>query len=210
MSAARPSFPAVSVEELACARDRALVRRIAERGDDAAGALAALFNAYGPTALALARRVTRQDQLAEEVTQEAFLALWTSPGSYNTAKGTARAYLLTAVHHLAVDAVRREQTQSRRHREQASEPLRHDPDIAEEVIARGEEERSRTAVSLALATLPVEQRQVVQMMYFDGRSQRSIAEELRLPLGTVKSRALLAMRKLRVLLTESTWRGAHE
>lgn len=203
-----PRPDASSVGDLVCARDRALVRRIVRGESVAAEALAALFDNYAPTALALARRVTQQNQLAEEVVQEAFLALWTSPGSYDPAKGTVRAFLLTSVHHLAVDAVRREETQRRRRDAEGASRVEHGTDVAEEFAERAEVHGRRSAVSSALARLPAEQLQVLQMMYFDGKTQQVIAEELALPLGTVKSRSLLAMRKLRALLVAPTWRGA--
>lgn len=195
------------IGDLASARDRALARRLTQRGDRAAEALAVLFQTYAPVAWALAVRVTRQNDLAEDVVQEAFLALWRAPDSYDSRRGTVRAYLLTAVHHLAVDVVRREQAQRRRRDDVSAEYRSTVPDVAVEVTDRAEGRQRGEAVAAALAALPAEQRQVLHLMYFDGRTQQCIAEQLDLPLGTVKSRALLAMRKLRAALVRPDGRG---
>ncbi|MGH3097633.1 MAG: RNA polymerase sigma factor [Streptosporangiales bacterium] len=192
------------IGSLATARDRALVRRLGGRDRRAADALSALFRNYGPAAMALARRVTRQNQLAEDSVQEAFLGLWRAPESYDSRRGTVRAFLLTAVHRRAVDAVRREEAQHRRQDEQIGEEA-DEPDVADEVTQRAEVHRRHAAVAAALAGLPEEQRMVVRLMYFDGKTQRVIAEELGVPLGTVKSRALLAMRRLRTALAGEQW-----
>lgn len=192
------------VGNLASARDRALVRRLGAHDRRASDALSALFRNYAPAAIALARRVTRQDQLAEDAVQEAFLGLWRAPESYDSRRGTVRAFLLTAVHRRAVDSVRREEAQHRRQDEQVAEE-RDAPDVAEEVTERADAGRRHQAVSAALAGLPEEQRMVVRLMYFDGKTQRVIAEELGVPLGTVKSRALLAMRRLRSDLAGQVW-----
>lgn len=192
------------VGHLASARDRALVRRLGGRDRRAADALAALFRTYGPAAVALAHRVTRQDQLAEDAVQEAFLGLWRAPETYDSRRGTVRAFLLTAVHRRAVDLVRHEEAQHRRQDEQVGEEI-DAPDVAEEVTDRAESLGRNEAVSAALAGLPEEQRMVVRLMYFDGKTQRVIADELGVPLGTVKSRALLAMRRLRSALAGQMW-----
>jgi RNA polymerase sigma-70 factor (ECF subfamily) len=181
-------------EELSAARDRQLLRRI-QGGDEEA--FRTLFAAYGPSAMALASRVLRQAHLAEEIVQEAFLALWLSTELYDERRGSVKGWLMTMVHHRAVDSVRREETQRRRAdelmggiREETEDPS---GDVVEAVAASGE----RAAVRAALDALPAEQREVLGSMYFDGLSQSQIAERTGTPLGTVKSRALLGMRRMR-------------
>ena len=180
--------------DLSDARDRELVEAIA-RGEEEA--FRGLFGRYAPTALALARRVVRQPFLAEEIVQEAFLAVWRNPAGFDRQRGSVKAWLMGMVHHRAVDAVRREESQRRRAEEsQRSDPvvvLDHADQVAEAVGAPQE----REAVRNALGGLPEQQRQVIELMYFDGLSQSKIAERLDLPLGTVKSRTLLGMRRLR-------------
>jgi RNA polymerase sigma-70 factor, ECF subfamily len=181
-------------EDLSAARDRQLLRRI-EGGDEEA--FRSLFAAYAPSAMALAARVLRQAHLAEEIVQEAFVTLWLGAERYDERRGSVKAWLMTMVHHRAVDTVRREEAQRRRAddlvagmREESEDPS---ADVVEAVVAPGE----RAAVRAALEALPLEQREVLELMYFDGLSQTQVAERTGAPLGTVKSRALLGMRRMR-------------
>ena len=153
---------------------------------------------------ALAFRLVRQAQVAEEIVQEAFLAVWRNPDRYDVARGSVRSWLMGTVHHRAVDAVRREQAQRRR-AEQASgmgPGIVEDP--VDDLLAAIDLPRERKLVRTALGALPDEQREVIERMYFEGLSQSQIAERTGLPLGTVKSRTLLAMRRLRANLGEGT------
>jgi RNA polymerase sigma-70 factor, ECF subfamily len=182
-------------------RDEELLRRVGS-GDDQA--FRELFGRYAPVAHALAFRLVRQAQVAEEIVQEAFLAVWRNPDRYDGARGSVRSWLMGTVHHVAVDAVRREQAQRRR-AEQASglgPGIVEDP--IDDVLAAIDLPHERKLVRSALGELPEEQREVIQRMYFEGLSQSQIAERTGLPLGTVKSRTLLAMRRLRALLGEES------
>ena len=192
--AARPVVAVRSVED---ARDRDLVRRV-RSGDEEA--FRALFRRYGPHAKGLAYRVVRQRGLAEEIVQEAFLALWRNPASYKEDRGSFRTWLLSTVHHRAVDMVRREEAQRRRTLEQKATL---EEDIADSVADRVDLVETRQRVRRALEDIPAAQRQILELMYFEGKTQAEIAAELGLPLGTVKSRTVLAMRRLRLLLGES-------
>lgn len=187
----------VMAVDLTGARDRDLVRRI-EQGDEEA--FRRLFRRYAPTALSLARRVARQPHLAEEIVQEAFLVVWRDPTGYDPARGTVRSWLMGMVHHRAVDAVRREEAQRRRAEEARTSDVVMVEDPAEEVVRAVGLPQEREAVRGALGELPAEQRQVIELMYFGGLSQSAISERLDLPLGTVKSRTLLGMRRLRAAL----------
>ena len=178
--------------------DRELLGRIAKGDDDA---YRALFARYAPTALALAQRVIRHRGLAEESVQEAFLEIWRAPTRYDDGRGSVRAWIMTLVHNRSVDALRREVSQQRRAADQAArEPAAEDP--VEEVAETLDLPKDRARIRDALASLPGEQREVLELMYFDGLSQTQVADKLGIPLGTVKSRAVLAMRKLRRRLAE--------
>lgn len=159
-----------------------------------------LFRRYAPAAAALARRVVRQQQLAEEIVQEAFMAIWRNPGAYDAERGSVRAWLMGMVHHRAVDAVRREEAHRRRADEAIGSMRDEVSDHAEEVVGEVGRPEERRQVRAALDDLPPEQRQVLSLMYFDGLTQTQIAEREGLPLGTVKSRTLLGMRRMRVAL----------
>ena len=187
--------------EPADARDEDLLLRVGA-GDE--HAFRELFGRYAAVAHALAFRLVRQAQVAEEIVQEAFLAVWRNPDRYDAARGSVRSWLMGTVHHRAVDAVRREQAQRRR-AEQASglgPGIVEDP--VDDVLAAIDLPRERRLVRAALGELPDEQREVIQRMYFDGLSQSQIAERTGVPLGTVKSRTLLAMRRLRAHLGEGS------
>jgi RNA polymerase sigma-70 factor (ECF subfamily) len=189
----------VAAVDLTDARDRELVRAIGRGNEEA---FRGLFRRYAPSAMAVARRVVGQPYLAEEAVQEGFLALWRNPSAYEEMRGSVKAWLMATVHNRAVDLVRREQTQRRRAEQaQPDEDVVSLEDPADRVVDEIGLPEERKAVRAALEDLPPEQRQVIELMYFDGLSQTRVAERLSLPLGTVKSRTLLGMRKLRAALS---------
>jgi RNA polymerase sigma factor (sigma-70 family) len=187
---------AVIVRSLHDARDRDLVRRLVARDHDA---FLTLFARYGPSAKGLAYRLVRDPSLAEEIVQEAFLALWRDPTSYREDRGSFRSWLMSTVHHRAVDTVRREEAQRRR---RVVAELPEVGDVAEGVADELDTARDRERVRAAMQDLPAEQRRVLEMMYFEAKTQTMIAQELDVPLGTVKSRTLLGMRRLRSMLVQ--------
>lgn len=171
--------------------DAVLMQR-ASGGD--AGAFATIYDRHAPVALGLARRMVRPQAAAEDVVQEAFLALWRSD-SYQPAKGSVRGFLLRIVHNGAVDLLRRERSRGAgRHVDEAlAHPLAADDAIHVEV-ERAEAARS---VREALATLPESQQRSIELAYFGGLSHVEIAHAIDVPIGTVKSRLRLGLAKLR-------------
>jgi RNA polymerase sigma factor (sigma-70 family) len=155
----------------------------------------ALYLRYAGAAYGLALRVTGQQLLAEEVVHDSFLALWRAPEAYDPARGPFRTFFLSLVHHRAVDTVRREERLRRRSQRMNPGPA-VDEDVAEGVVNEAWLAERRTQIRAALAALPPDQRQVVEMAYFQGLTQVRIAEALGIPLGTVKTRTLAAMHKL--------------
>jgi RNA polymerase sigma-70 factor (ECF subfamily) len=179
-------------------RDLELHRRLAS-GDR--GAFDELYRRYGPAAYGLALRITAQEAIAQEVVQEAFLALWRAPSAFDPLRGSFRSFFLSLVHHRAVDAVRREERlRQRTARVSNLEPVRGE-DVADEVVEGDYLVGRRKEVRDALTTLPPEQRKVIELAYFGGHTQTRIAEALGIPVGTVKTRTLAAMRKLRRALS---------
>jgi RNA polymerase sigma factor (sigma-70 family) len=179
--------------------DAALVRRLAA-GD--ARAMEDLYDRYSRPAYSLARRITGEAVFAEEVVQEVFLALWRDPAKFDPARGGFASWLLATTHHKAVDAVRREET-LRKRRAQASEQaefftsaVASGPSVEDAVWTGLRGERVRQA----LGTLPQPQRETLTLAYFGGYTQREIAALTNTPLGTVKTRMLAGMRRLRALL----------
>jgi RNA polymerase sigma factor (sigma-70 family) len=178
-------------------RDVELHRRVSNGDRDA---FDELFRRYGSAAYGLALRITAQQALAQEVTQDAFLALWRAPEAFDPGRGAFRSFFLSLVHHRAVDTVRREE-RLRKRAERASnlEPVRGE-DVADEVVEGAYLGVRRKEVREALTTLSPEQRQVIELAYFGGLTHVRIAETLGIPVGTVKTRTLAAMRKLRRVL----------
>lgn len=163
----------------------------------------ALYRRYAPIAFGLAFRVTGYELLAQEVVHDAFLSLWRAPGAFDPARGTFRGFFLSMVHHRAVDTVRREERL--RQRSSRMNPDRdEDEDVAEGVVREAWLLDRRSRVGVALEQLSTEQREVLELAYFRGHTQAQIAEELGVPLGTVKTRTLAAMRSMRRLLAGMT------
>src|SRR6266511_966292 len=162
-----------------------------------------LYRRYAPGAYGLALRVTGQEMLAQEVVHDAFMALWRAPEAFDPARGPFRSFFLSLVHHRAVDTVRREE-RLRRRTERALNlaGATGEQDVAEGVVEEAWLATRRKEVREALTTLPVDQRRVLEMAYFDGYTQAAIAEKLGIPLGTVKTRTLAALRKLRRALQQ--------
>jgi RNA polymerase sigma-70 factor (ECF subfamily) len=159
-------------------------------------ALDALYERYKTMAYGIARRITGDDVLAEDVVQDAFLGAWRSANRYVAGRGSVKTWLLSIVHHRAIDAVRRRRPTSELPAEEegrgtpAALTL---PDVWGEVSGR----LDRVQVATALAVLPDAQREALELAYWAGLSQTEIAERLGVPLGTVKSRVRLALVALR-------------
>lgn len=174
--------------------DLELHRRLTD-GD--VGAFDTLYRRYAGVAMGLAFRLTGHHALAQEVVHDAFLALWRAPEAFDPARGAFRTFLLSLVHHRGVDAIRREERlRDRQERAANLEPAEVE-DPSESVADEDLVARRRHEVRAALEDLSPEQRQVLEMAYFGGMTQARIAEELGIPLGTVKTRTFAALRKLR-------------
>ena len=158
-------------------------------------ALADLYDRYVTTLLGLAKQIVGSREDAEEVVQEVFVQIWNRAGQYDPSRATVSTWLLLLTRRKAIDRLRRERTGQRAHAELCQQP--HSSAVAPQggrrVIAL--EERRRMAQ--ALASLPPEQCQVLVLAYYRGLTQRQIAAELSIPLGTVKTRSVLGMKKLR-------------
>jgi RNA polymerase sigma-70 factor (ECF subfamily) len=163
-----------------------------------------LYRRYAPGAYGLALRVTGQELLAQEVVHDAFMALWRAPEAYDPSRGPFRSFFLSLVHHRAVDTVRREERLRRRTERALNLTDPTGEDVAEGVVEEAWLATRRKEVREALSTLPPDQRRVLEMAYFQGYTQAAIAVELGIPLGTVKTRTLAALRKLRRALSNET------
>jgi RNA polymerase sigma-70 factor (ECF subfamily) len=180
--------------ELAHLSDEALVA-LAARSEQTA--LAELYDRFGRPAYGLALRILRDEALAEDAVQEAFLALWRTAARFVPERGKASTWILTLVHRRAVDIVRREERRRTDALEQSPEP---DSRVAvdEEAWLRLQRER----VQDALRKLPDQQREAIELAYYGGFTQSELAERLGQPLGTIKSRMFGGLARLRELLGE--------
>ncbi len=180
--------------------DAELMRRVS-LGD--AGALESLYGRYARVVYSFSYRIVREGALAEEILQEAFVRTWTQADRFQTSRGNFASWLLSITHNLAIDEVRK-----RQRRPQRSDAVDigdvlfglvdETTNVEEAVEARALRER----VSRAMDTLPDAQRESVELAFYGGYSQREIAAMLDEPLGTIKTRIRLGLKKLTVALEE--------
>ncbi|MFL6163312.1 MAG: sigma-70 family RNA polymerase sigma factor [Jatrophihabitantaceae bacterium] len=175
--------------------DAQLLARI-EAGDEQA--LGVVYDQHAGLVFGLARRVTRDEQLARDITQEVFSYLWELPERVDLSRGSVRAYLAVVTHRRAVDEVRRNE---RRTRTEAAAPFAETTDSPESgVVDAAARQWYKARLAAGLAQLPAEQRVAVELAYFDGLTYKQVARALEIPEGTAKSRLRLAMCRLRALL----------
>lgn len=174
--------------------DTSLLRRV-QQGDHEAVAL--LYERYGGAAYGLAYRITSDGSAAEDVVQDAFVSIWKQAPRFDPERGQVRSWLMTIVHHRAIDAVRRRKGRNERAL----------PEGPEEFVAtRGRPEElaewtlEAEAVREAVRRVPDEQRRTIEMAYFEGLTHVEIAERMAVPLGTVKSRLRIGLEKMRAYL----------
>ncbi len=185
--------------------DADVMRRIRAGDRDAVDDLYARFRR---PAFALARRILADDVLAEDVLQEVFLSVWRDPAAFDRARGSVASWLLAVVHHKAVDAVRREESQRRRQARAEDEMALDAPtamrDVEDEAWSRVVAEQVRTA----MGSLSAPQREALTLAYYGGYTQREVAALTGTPLGTVKTRMLAGMRRLKQELGGDQGSGA--
>lgn len=160
-------------------------------------ALEAFYDRYAGLVLALARRITRDLQSAEEVVQDTFITVWRQSGSYDPLRGRPYSWLVRIARNRAIDEFRRASARDRRSQSSEREFADEAPGPAQRVAAAAGREDLRRLVGEALEVLPGPQREVVELSYFRGLSQTEISTRTGTPLGTVKTRMRLALGKLR-------------
>jgi RNA polymerase sigma factor (sigma-70 family) len=167
---------------------------LVDLGEGRLNALEALYDRYRAMAFAIALRITADPTLAEDVVQDAFLGVWRHAERYVEGRGSVKTWLLSIVHHRAIDAVRRRRPASELpDPELPPPPQLVSPDVWPEVAGNLDAAEIRTA----LATLSDVQREAIELAYWGGLSQTEIADRTGAPLGTVKSRMRLGLQALR-------------
>ena len=164
-------------------------------------ALGALYDRHSRAVYGFVLHMLREPARAEEITQEVFLNLWLKAGTFRPDRGSFHAWIMTVSHHRVVDELRRDRRQQNTLAEAGRDLLVSGlmPQDGPEAGAQRSEEGA--AVRRALNTLPPEQKQVVELAYYQGFTQSEIAQRLHQPLGTVKTRTRMAMQKLRAALS---------
>ncbi len=175
--------------------DEELLKRIAEGDEDA---LLVLYDRYGRLVYSLAYKVLQDHQLAEEVTQDVFTNVWRAAPSFDPKKSRFTTWLTSIARNRAIDILRRRRSRGLTGGGEAE--LNTAVTRADERFSP-EHHLQALAVREALQQLPPTQREVLELAYFGGLTQREIAEHLGIPLGTVKTRIRLGMLKLRDLLS---------
>jgi RNA polymerase sigma-70 factor (ECF subfamily) len=162
-----------------------------------------LYDRYGDLVFSVAVRVVGDAALAEDAVQDVFLRLWRRPDSYTIDRGRFLTWLLSVARNRAIDERRS------RGRRQKHEMYPADPPVEDRVFDEEDDPAlaavladEREAIRGAMATLPAEQRQAIELAYFGGLTQQEISSQLGQPLGTVKTRIRLGMQKLRVALAQ--------
>ncbi|MEZ5312142.1 MAG: sigma-70 family RNA polymerase sigma factor [Thermoanaerobaculia bacterium] len=172
--------------------DLELLRRVVDRRPEA---LSELYDRFSPLLLAIARRILGSTADAEEILQETFLQAWNQAEHYDSGRSSVSTWLVLIARSRALDRLRQRLSRDRVVAAVEAEPAAPDASGRSDEHVLIQERRKR--VRSALAGLPVEQKQVMELAFFEGLSQTEIAERTETPLGTVKTRALLAMKKLR-------------
>ncbi|WP_294086589.1 sigma-70 family RNA polymerase sigma factor [Sphaerobacter sp.] len=178
--------------------DDELVQRMREGQVEA---LEVLYDRYARVVFSFAVRIVGDGLLAEEVLQEAFMRSWQQAGRFENARGSFPNWLLSITHNLAIDEVRKRQRRPQRaDLVDIADVLRSEVDTTADVEETAEASELRERIRAAMATLPPAQQRVIELAYFEGLTQREIAALLNEPLGTIKTRMRLGMRKLKDVL----------
>jgi RNA polymerase sigma-70 factor (ECF subfamily) len=163
-------------------------------GSDA-DAFEVVLERHADAAFSLAYRICGRRALAEEIAQESFLAVWRSGARYDRARGSVRTWTLGIVHNRAIDTLRRSGTQE--HQRVSDEGIDERLEAPERTELQAVDSAVADDVRAALTALPDEQRRVIELAYFGGFTHVEIASMLDAPVGTVKGRMRLGLRKLR-------------
>ena len=152
-----------------------------------------LYDRHGRAAYSLAYRMLGERQAAEDLAQDAFIKVWRGASSYWTERGSVRTWILSIVHNRGIDQLRSLASRRRTREKTEAEAQWSQPSDA---FAEAWHGALRGEVREALGTLPSEQLEILELAYFSGHTQAEIARMLDLPLGTVKGRTRLGLKKL--------------
>ena len=170
---------------------------LAAAANGSVDSLAQLYDRYAPLMLGVARRLLPDPAAAEDLVHDVFLEAWRSADSYVAERGSVRTWLLVRLRSRALDRLRADQVRTRK-----LEPGMGTAWIGESAHDELQRVPDRRLVIEALAQLDVQQRETLELAYFEGLSAREIAERTRAPIGTVKSRIASGLARLRRIVGE--------
>jgi RNA polymerase sigma-70 factor (ECF subfamily) len=159
-----------------------------------AEAFATLYNRHSRAAFSLAYRMMGERQASEDLTQDAFLKVWRAASSYRADRGSVRTWILSIVHNRGIDQIRSQASRRRTQDKVEASAPRSQPS---EAFSEAWRNSQRDQVREALNTLPSEQLKILELAYFSGYTHVEISDLLDLPLGTVKGRMRLGLKKIR-------------
>ena len=165
-----------------------------------AAAFEVVYERHASAAFSLAYRIVGTRNGAEDVSQEAFLSIWRSGARYDRGRGSVRTWMLGIVHHRAIDHLRRATVHDKRRA--SDEGMEERFEARERTDAEVARREDALTVRRAMDELPADQSQVIELAYFGGFTHTEIADMLETPVGTVKGRMRLGLKKLRDRLGE--------
>jgi RNA polymerase sigma-70 factor (ECF subfamily) len=181
--------------DLSALSDAELIGRVAESDPRA---LEVLYDRYNRVVYSFALRIVSDPQIAEELLQEVFFRAWQQGKAFRESRGAFVTWLLSITHNMAIDEVRKRRRRPQKaDSEEPETVLAGVPDSSQDVEAEVWLSSLRTTIEAALTQLPPAQRDAIELAYFQGLTQREIAERLGEPLGTIKTRMRLGIQKLR-------------
>lgn len=180
-------------------QDAVLLARM-QAGDERA--LGVVYEQHASLVYGLARRVTRDEQLARDVTQDVFAYLWEQPGRVDLARGSVRTFLAVVTHRRAVDEIRRSERRSRAETAAVVTSPMADESPETQVVDAAAQAWRHERLAAVLDQLTENQRAAINLAYYDGLTYKQVAQVLGIPEGTAKSRLRLALSRLRDLLDD--------
>lgn len=166
-------------------------------------ALEILYDRYSRPVFSFALRILEDHAVAEDLLQEVFLRAWRQARKFSEGRGTFITWLLSITHNMAIDEIRRQNRRPKR--ADSADPVLLLTNMTDEALSVEDQAlfgSVRESVAQAMASLPEAQRTAIELAYFRGMTQREIAELQGEPLGTIKTRMRLAIRKLREYLED--------
>jgi len=162
-----------------------------------ADALSQLYDRYNGIIKALILRIIHNDSEADDLLQEVFMEIWNQAKNFSPEKGKPLGWMVTLTRRRAIDALRKKQAYARAEErlqaEPEQQPLAWVQNVTEDEIHAGD---TRVLMAKVINSLPVAQQQVIELAFFQGMSQREIASHTNIPLGTVKTRLELGLKKI--------------